>query len=69
MDVFHAASMRAGKIYDETWKIQEAFIEKFCRTFMHQAKFSKISKNSTKLYKTCLGIWVESFPALNRLDH
>ena len=48
--------MRACKSFDETWKIQRACIENFCKTSVQHAKFSKTSKKFTKLYKTCSGI-------------
>ena len=44
-EVFHVGSMCAGKIFDETWKIQKGCIESFYKTSMQPAKFSKTSKN------------------------
>ena len=49
MEVFYVASMRAGKIFDKTWKIQKACIKNVCKTSMQHANFSKTLKNFTKL--------------------
>ena len=39
MEVFHVASMRAGRICDEAWKIQKACIKKFLQNFHATCKF------------------------------
>ena len=54
MEVFHVALMRAGKIFDKSWKIHRAFIESCYKTSSQHVKFSKISKNFTKLYENML---------------
>ena len=53
MDVFHVESMRAGKAFDEKWKIQRKCIKHFYKTSMQHAKFFKTSQIFTKFYETC----------------
>ena len=45
MEIFHVASMRAGKIFDKTWKIQSMH-RKFLqnKTSMQHAKFPKLQR-------------------------
>ena len=51
MEVFHVASMRAGKIFNETWKIQRACIENSYKTSMQHAKFLKFQRILRNLIK------------------
>ena len=49
MEVFRVASMRAGKIFEKTWKIQRACIEFFLQN-IHAT--CKIYQNLKEFYET-----------------